>query len=66
MDRGAWQAIIHGVAKSWTLPEYFLAHTHTHTHEIFRNSPSGPVARILLSTKGVQFQTLVKELACCN
>ena len=25
MDRGAWWAIVHGVAKSWT-------HTHTHTH----------------------------------
>ena len=34
MDRGAWQAIVHGVAKSWTLPEYFLAHTHAHTRDL--------------------------------
>ena len=29
MDRGAWQAIVHGVAKSRT---QLSAHTHTHTH----------------------------------
>ena len=28
IDRGAWRAIVHGVAKSWTL----LSNTHTHTH----------------------------------
>ena len=28
MDRGAWEATVHGVAKSWT----WLTHTHTHTH----------------------------------
>ena len=28
MDRGAWQARVHGVAKSQTR----LEHTHTHTH----------------------------------
>ena len=28
MDRGAWQATIHGVTKNWTL----LSNTHTHTH----------------------------------
>ena len=27
MDRGAWQATVHGVAKSWTQ----LSNTHTHT-----------------------------------
>ena len=27
IDRGAWQAIVHGVTKSWTLVS---AHTHTH------------------------------------
>ena len=39
MDRGAWQAIVHGVAKSWTWMSNWatehtcvLAHTHTHTH----------------------------------
>ena len=29
MDRGAWQAIVHGVAKSWT---QLSTDTHTHTH----------------------------------
>ena len=28
MDRGAWQAIVHGV----TRVEYDCTHTHTHTH----------------------------------
>ena len=30
MDRGAWQVIVHGVAKSWT--QLSDTHTHTHTH----------------------------------
>ena len=38
MDRGAWQATVHGVAKSWTLLSIhtpiivMLMHAHTHTH----------------------------------
>ena len=33
MDRGAWQATVHGVAKSWTqLSNSPHTHTHTHTH----------------------------------
>ena len=32
MDRGAWQVIVHGVAKSWT--QLSDTHTHTHTHRI--------------------------------
>ena len=28
MDRGAWQATVHEIEKSWTQ----LSHTHTHTH----------------------------------
>ena len=28
MDRGAWQAIVHGATKSWT---HLSTHTHTHT-----------------------------------
>ena len=31
MDRGAWQAIVHGVTKSWTQLSN-LTRTHTHTH----------------------------------
>ena len=31
MDRGAWQATVHRVAKSWTrLSVHTLTHTHTH------------------------------------
>ena len=37
MDRGAWQATVHGVAKSRTQVSDFLSlslsHTHTHTHD---------------------------------
>ena len=32
MDRGAWQAAVHGVAKSQTRPSDSHTHTHTHTH----------------------------------
>ena len=34
MDRGAWQATVHGVARAYT-------HTHTHTHTLY--SPWGCV-----------------------
>ena len=29
MDRGAWQATVHGLTKSWA---WLSSHTHTHTH----------------------------------
>ena len=33
MNRGAWWATVHGVAKSLSLSlSVFLTHTHTHTH----------------------------------
>ena len=33
MDRGAWQATVHGVTKNWTwLSNRARVHTHTHTH----------------------------------
>ena len=32
MDRGAWQAIVRRLAKSWTQLKQFSMHTHTHTH----------------------------------
>ena len=31
LDRGAWQAAVHGVARSWTWLSSWT-HTHTHTH----------------------------------
>ena len=32
MDRGAWWAKVHGVAKSQTPLKQLSTHTHTHTH----------------------------------
>ena len=32
MDRGAWRAIIHRVAKSWTQLKQLSTHIHTHIH----------------------------------
>ena len=37
MDRGAWWAIVHGVAKSWMKSSpcvHMYMHVHTHTHTI--------------------------------
>ena len=35
MDGGAWQATVHGIAKSWTqLSAFAHTHTHTHTHNV--------------------------------
>ena len=35
MDRGAWQATVHGVTKGWIcLSVYTHTHTHTHTHTL--------------------------------
>ena len=45
MDRGAWRATVHGVAKNWTqLSVHKHTHTHTHTHEtriLKRNGKEG-------------------------
>ena len=32
MDRGTWQATVHGVAEGWTQLSNTHTHTHTHTH----------------------------------
>ena len=32
MARGAQQAIVHGVTKSWTQLQQFSVHTHTQSH----------------------------------
>ena len=40
MDRGAWRATVHGVAKSQTL---LSTHTHTHTH-----THSEPMSEVLI------------------
>ena len=45
MDRGDWQATVHGVTKSWTR----LKQLSTHAHEIVKNLPA---------TRETQVQTL--------
>ena len=35
MDRGAWQATVHRVAKSWTWLKQLSTHAHTHVQVIF-------------------------------
>ena len=32
MDRGAWQAMVHGVVEESDMTERARTHTHTHTH----------------------------------
>ena len=34
MDRGAWQATVHGAAKSQTRLKRLSMHSHTHTHNV--------------------------------
>ena len=35
MDRGAWQATVHRITKSWAqLRVHVHAHVHTHTHTL--------------------------------
>ena len=34
MDRGAWWAVVHGVAKSQTPLSNTHTHTHTHTNDV--------------------------------
>ena len=41
MVRGAWQSVVHGVAKSWTqLSDSAHTHTHTHTHTQYSGEAS--------------------------
>ena len=61
MDRGAWQAIVHGVAKSLT----WLG---THKHTIFRISCIAPEAILPLFLKKILFYLFnwrIIALQCC-
>ena len=39
MDRGAWRATFHGVAKELEMTEHTCTHTHTHTHTHIPSDP---------------------------
>ena len=60
MDRGAWQAIGYGVAKSWTPLRDFDTHTHTHTHT-HTGFPGGSVVKNPPVNAGDGFQSLGQE-----
>ena len=34
MDRGAWRATVHGLAKSWTSPKQLSTHTRVQTYSM--------------------------------
>ena len=56
MDRGAWQAIVHGVTKSWTqLSMHMHMHTHTHTHTHTHIHTLTPTKNdVIVSLKGLK------------
>ena len=35
MDRGVWQATVHGISKSWTRLKRLSIHTHVDTHWVY-------------------------------
>ena len=58
MDRGAWQATVHGVTKSQTQPRdlahtHIHTHTHTHTHCILNIFFSGNIGNIHSMVKDI-------------
>ena len=65
--RGAWWAIVHGVAKSWTwLGAHAHTHTHTHTHKILHShkKSGGRLFSAWISwIKGISFKSLRISLA---
>ena len=55
MDRGAWWATVHGVAKSWTqLIDYtrMCMHTHTHTHTHTQIAKNSAKNHLIVSVSG--------------
>ena len=50
MDRGVWQATVHGVTKSLTqLSDYVHMHTHTHTHTFIFNGNNNTKLNIIFT-----------------
>jgi len=62
MDRGAWWAIVHRVAKSWTTNIYFDL-THTHTHYA---SHSHSTDAVLHTVQSVDRVLLILEVALAS
>ena len=62
MDRGAWQAMVHRVTKSWTRLKRL--HTHTHIQRIYIN-PNLPIYRHTqlssLEAKTVEYKSYSKS-----
>ena len=60
MDRGAWQATVHGVENSWTQLNDSHTHTHTHTH-LGLGLPGGLVEKIHLPMQETRVVSLGQE-----
>ena len=62
MDRGAWQATVHGVENSWTQLNDSHTHTHTHTHtHLGLGLPGGLVEKIHLPMQETRVLSLGQE-----
>ena len=59
MDRGAWQAIVHEVAKSWTLVKQLRMHVHTKTNLISNHEESRNkyMKNLEINSRDLEFQT---------
>ena len=61
MDREAWWATVHGVAKSWTWLKP-LSMQHMGVKSNWKEFPGGPVVKTSPSNAGVQVQSLIGKL----
>ena len=66
MERGAWWATVHGVAKNWTqLSMHARTHMHTHTHTHTEYSSTGSLFQV--QDVSVQFSSVAQLcLTLCN
>ena len=53
MDRGAWQAIVHGLAKSWTQQKRLSMHAYTREGQESLFQPCEDTIRRLQSSRGL-------------